>query len=159
MDVVDDADQCGRVLHQSGLVPALKEMSALLAKPIEPGGKRALQPMHTRDQIWLGSFERKVEVVGQESIRVQSPRMELARFGDRGFESLRGSDGCEDITAIVAPVDDVVERSPKLNSQSSSHAICSTDFHPSRPHSPVPNSWYGVPVPRRTEAVCEHRTA
>ena len=64
-------------------------MPTLLPKPIEPRRKRALQPMHSLDQIRPRRFESEVVVISHERKRVQPPAGLFTRLKQTRLERPR----------------------------------------------------------------------
>jgi hypothetical protein len=86
----------------------LKVVAAFVTNEIEAVGEGALKPMHSGDQVGLGSFEGDVEVVAHDDEGVE----ELGGFLTGGKQAVLESGArfifLEEITPVVAAVDEVV---------------------------------------------------
>jgi len=98
-------------------------MSALGPRPVEPGRKRALQPMHSFHQIRPRRFQREMEVIAHQSKRVQLPPRLLARLKQTPLERLRGRRQFKHVAPVVSAVNDVVNRAFVLDSRFSRHDL------------------------------------
>ena len=140
MNVMDYTKEGGRILHQQRLVATLEKVPVLFAETIESGGEGTLQPVHTFDQVRLRGFERQMEVVAHDRIRVDAPVVADARLGKRGLEGCRSSTGLEDSTPVVPPIDHVVQRSLVLDSRHSGHDRINSGNSLRAPRLAVPKS-------------------
>jgi len=94
---------------------------AFLPETIEARRPRALQPVHPFDQVRLGRLDGEVVMIAHEHIRVHMPAHQIARLAKCFEKRLGFADGEEKIAAVIAAIDDVIDRSGKLDAQPASH--------------------------------------
>jgi hypothetical protein len=123
MDVVDDPKKRARVLHQESLIPTLEKMAMHRTIAIEARGKRTLEPLHPLHKIRSDRFQRQVIVIAHDGVRVNSPIVPHARFRQCRFERLRRTYSLEHVMAVIAAVEDMIQRTGVLNSQFARHVI------------------------------------
>ena len=72
-NVVAESGKGLAALDQEALVPALEEMALLAPEAIEARRERALQPLHSRDEIGVRGLEREVVMIGHQRPRMDAP--------------------------------------------------------------------------------------
>jgi len=110
VDVVDQTQERSIRSDQDRLVAALEHMPALVAVAIEPRGKGALQPLHSRHQIRFRRPHRQVVVITHDHIRVYLPPASIHRLQQRLLEPLPSATLREKILPVIPTADHVIDR-------------------------------------------------
>ncbi len=71
-------------------------------------------------------------MIPHEAKRVNIPPKADAGFTERVFECFRGAGSLEKVTSVITAVDDVIDRSGKLNSKATCHRSSKRLIDPSR---------------------------
>ena len=114
------------ILDQQGLITSLKQMAVFAPEAIEPGGQRALQPMHAFDQVGPGRFQRQVEMIAHDHVSVDAPAVDRGRLGQGAHKGFRRARAVKEVAPVIATIDDVVARAGVLDAQPSCHARIQT---------------------------------
>ena len=96
-------------------------MPVLPSPPVETQCKVRLQPLPAGDEIAQRSLERQMEVVSHDHKRVQQPLAAFACLEQARLERGAGGDLTKNPRAIVAAIDDMVNRTGKFESEFSRH--------------------------------------
>ena len=97
----------------------LRDFDPVMIEGLLEGG---LQPVHPLAEVRERGGEGQVEVVAHGREGVDHPIEPLAGFSQRAFERPGCAWGGENIPAIVAAIDDVINRVGKLDTKSTGHA-------------------------------------
>ena len=119
-------------LHHQRLVAPLKNrpVTSLPAKPIVAIGKRGLQPLHSRRQIARRRLHGQMEMIAHDHIRMQHPVRPRAGVKHAGLERVAGPRRAERPDAAIAPIDHMVNRAGKFESQFARHTVDHTPHLP-----------------------------
>ena len=83
--------------------------------------ERRLQPVHPVDQVQHPRGERPLIMISQQAKGVDDPIKTGAGFSQGALECLRRTDGREEITTIVAAIDEMIDGPGKLNAKPTCH--------------------------------------
>jgi hypothetical protein len=101
----------------------LKKMPVLTPHPVKAVGKGRLQPLHPDHQISVWRLQRQMVVIAHHHIGVQRPARSYAGLKQTPLERRLGFLRSEDVAAIVASVDHMIDRARKLQSKLARHVL------------------------------------
>ena len=88
---------------------------------VEANGEGGLQPVHAAAQVGNRRRDGEMEMISEDGKCVNFPSEAEAGLSQRALERVGGASGVEQITAIVATVNDVVDGARELDSEATSH--------------------------------------
>jgi hypothetical protein len=140
VDVVTKRTEAGVGIDDEAFVAALEKVAAFAAQTIEAGGEGALQPLHAFDEIAARGGEGEVVVVRHDTPRMHAPTGLDAGLVQAREEGGLGFFGSEEITPIVAAIEDVINAVWGLQSQWSGHGgESATGVGVGQPQTPRPD--------------------
>ena len=121
MDVVDQTHQRPSWFHQQGLVTSLEHMSALAGELVKAVAESTLEPAHSFHEVSLGSLQGQVIVVTHNHVGMQHPATTFTGFEEGILKLFSGLGHGEQVLAVVAAGQDMVDCSRILNARFSGH--------------------------------------
>jgi hypothetical protein len=80
-----------------------------------------LQPFHALAEVRLGEFDREVEMIAHDDIRVNAPAEALRRLSQGSNKSFGGTLAVKQGAPVVAAIDHVVTGTGKFNAERAGH--------------------------------------
>jgi hypothetical protein len=105
-------------------------MAPLIAKAIKPIGKRRLQPLHASDEVSPRRFHREVEMIAHDHERMEQPLTTSAGREETCFKCGLGTRVREYPAAIIAAIDDVIDRAGEFEAKFVGACCVATTFGP-----------------------------
>ena len=90
-------------------------MSTLAGELVKAVAESALEPAHSFHEVSIGSLQGQVIVVTHDHIGMQPPATAFAGFEEGFFELYSGLRQGKQVLTVVAPGQDMVDRSGILN--------------------------------------------